>query len=646
MSEIPIEVRGHVDQRAVDQLRTCASPDVAIRGALCADAHVGYSQPIGGAVAYPDHVSVSGVGYDIGCGNKAVATSLQYGDVRGQIPQLMDEIFRRVDFGVGRKNQDKIEHPVIDRILRESPDRAVRALHQKAAAQLGTVGSGNHYVDLFRDRKTDRIWIGVHFGSRGFGHAIASGYMARAAGLQFDERVTEGEMDSPPILLDVRGALGETYLQAMALAGDYAYAGRDVVCDKVLGILGAQAIDEVHNHHNDAWRERVDGTDAWVVRKGCTPAFDGQRGFVGATMGEANLCTALAHVTTRPRPARRLRCLPWMSPPAARSNAFCCTSLTRAIARGRRASASRRKARSVTSSRRSSAPRTSSSDSTESCARARTTPGPASPAWCRTRPRCSESHDGGRLRRGGRRPAPGARRPLGRLPRLRARRGADLPQRAVPLLWYRSASRWPGRTCTIRGRTDGSRSSRRTPCSGSDNHRKATATAPRCARKQTSRLGLDARSPSAKECDSRCNTHPMPTTNRRIGLVVDETVDGALAALRAERRDLPDAALARTAVLESAVFSALVREARSTDRVRREESQRILALVRGLLPSLGLPDRVAAEVRRSLETTEAAEALDRRRAKQRALLAAPDRFGAAILEETERFDALEAGADG
>lgn len=89
-------------------------------------------------------------------------------------------------------------------------------------------------------------------------------------------------MDSPPILLDVRGALGERYLQAMELAGEYAYA----VCDRVLEILGAESVDEIHNHHNFAWREEVDGTDAWVVRKGCTPAFAGQRGFVGATMGE------------------------------------------------------------------------------------------------------------------------------------------------------------------------------------------------------------------------------------------------------------------------------------------------------------------------------------------------------------------------
>ena len=75
----------------------------------------------------------------------------------------------------------------------------------------------------------------------------------------------------------------------MELAGEYAYAGRDTVVAKVLEILGAEATYEVHNHHNFAWRERHFGTDVWVIRKGCTPAFPGQEGFVGATMGEPSV---------------------------------------------------------------------------------------------------------------------------------------------------------------------------------------------------------------------------------------------------------------------------------------------------------------------------------------------------------------------
>jgi tRNA-splicing ligase RtcB len=129
----------------------------------------------------------------------------------------------------------------------------------------------------------------VHFGSRGFGHKTASGFLSLAAGGRFDERGREGEMDSPPVLLHVGSELGQAYIAAMQLAGEYAYAGRDVVVERVLEILGARATYEVHNHHNFAWREKHFGVDVWVIRKGCTPAFPDQEGFVGATMGEPSV---------------------------------------------------------------------------------------------------------------------------------------------------------------------------------------------------------------------------------------------------------------------------------------------------------------------------------------------------------------------
>jgi tRNA-splicing ligase RtcB len=141
-------------------------------------------------------------------------------------------------------------------------------------------------VDLFRDEATDRVVIGVHFGSRGFGHGTASGFLALAQGLSWGDRAEGGEMYSPPVLLHKDSALGYQYIEAMKLAGDYAYAGRDIVCQKVLEILGAEAMDEVHNHHNFAWLEHTAWGLAWVVRKGATPLWPGQRGFVGGSMGE------------------------------------------------------------------------------------------------------------------------------------------------------------------------------------------------------------------------------------------------------------------------------------------------------------------------------------------------------------------------
>jgi tRNA-splicing ligase RtcB len=182
----------------------------------------------------------------------------------------MDEIARRISFGVGVPNDEQADHAVLDEI-REAPVGFQREMLDLAAKQLGTVGGGNHYVDLFHD-ENGRVWVGVHFGSRGFGHKTASRYFG------------EGPMDAPPELLTIDSEQGQEYIAAMELAGRYAYAGRDVVVDKVLEILGTTALDEVHNHHNYAWREQHSGESWWVVRKGCTPAFPGQRGFVGATM--------------------------------------------------------------------------------------------------------------------------------------------------------------------------------------------------------------------------------------------------------------------------------------------------------------------------------------------------------------------------
>lgn len=287
---IPTTVYGDVDERAVEQLDRCARAGNAIRGVLCADGHVGYSQPIGGAVAYPDHISPSGVGYDIACGNKAVRTNVLVDDLMPDLAGVMDAIYDRISFGVGRKNNEPVDHPVLDEI-RDAEFASQRGLRDMAAQQLGTVGSGNHYVDLF-DGDDGYVWVGVHFGSRGFGHKTASGFLALAEGKRFGEHATQGEMDSPPILFHVDSDLGQAYIAAMSLAGSYAYAGRDVVVDKVLEILGAESTYEVHNHHNFAWRERHDDTDVWVVRKGCTPAFPGQAGFVGATMGEPSVILA------------------------------------------------------------------------------------------------------------------------------------------------------------------------------------------------------------------------------------------------------------------------------------------------------------------------------------------------------------------
>lgn len=269
-----IPVWGEPLEDAVAQAVTCARRAEAF--ALMADHHIGYAMPIGGVAAYAEHISPSGVGFDISCGNKVVLLDADAGEVRSFIKEIMDDIWNQVSFGIGRKNAEEVDHELFhDDPAWDIP--VVKKLKGLAREQLGTVGSGNHYVDLFVDEQ-DRVWCGVHFGSRGFGHHLATHFIKAGGG--------KDGINVEPVLLHVDSPLGQEYIAAMKLAGRYAYAGRDWVCQKVASILGARVVDEVHNHHNFSWRETHAGRDLWVVRKGATPAFPGQRSFVGGTMAE------------------------------------------------------------------------------------------------------------------------------------------------------------------------------------------------------------------------------------------------------------------------------------------------------------------------------------------------------------------------
>jgi tRNA-splicing ligase RtcB len=267
---------GPVDERSAAQLARCLEAEPGALGVLCADHHLGYSMPIGGVVAYRGLVSPSAVGYDIGCGNMAVRTDALASEV--DVPTVMRDIASHVSFGMGRNNQEAVDHPVLDE-LRTSPVGVQRSGVQKAAAQLGTVGSGNHYVDLFVDEADGALWVGVHFGSRGIGHMTASWALEKAG-------ASSNDMDAPPCVIPTASELGQDYFVGMEIAGRYAYAGREWVVNRVLRILGARPLMTVHNHHNYAWVERHGGEDWFVHRKGATPAFPDQLGFVGGTMGD------------------------------------------------------------------------------------------------------------------------------------------------------------------------------------------------------------------------------------------------------------------------------------------------------------------------------------------------------------------------
>jgi tRNA-splicing ligase RtcB len=279
------------EEAAIQQLIMCAGDGRAAAGALMGDGHLGYSMPVGGVVGYRGHVSPSGVGYDIACGNKAVRLNAKGTDVRKDIKRIMNEVQKKISFGIGRSNKESVEHELFDDNSwnldcigeigkRTKGKEGSSNLKDIAASQLGTVGSGNHYVDIFVDENDD-VWVGCHFGSRGLGHKIATYFLHKAGG--------KDDINAYPTLISDTSELGLDYIECMKLAGRYAYAGRDWVCDRVAKILRAKVVEEIHNHHNFAWEEEHNGEKLWVVRKGATPAFPGQLGFVGGSMGDKSV---------------------------------------------------------------------------------------------------------------------------------------------------------------------------------------------------------------------------------------------------------------------------------------------------------------------------------------------------------------------
>lgn len=271
-----LTIIGNHDEKTIAQMWRCLGVGKAAYGVLCADGHLGYAQPVGGVIAYKDQVSISGVGFDIGCGNMAVRLDTPYNKIKDRVEVIARDIEKQVSFGLGRVNNTQVEHELFDdkELWKAAGTNNYKDL---AVSQLGTVGSGNHYVDIFEDEE-GCVWIGVHFGSRGLGHKSASKYLRKAGG--------KDGMDVAPALVDIDSELGQKYIHAMELAGQYAYAGREWVVETVRKIIGGRITEKVHNHHNYAWVEEHFGEKYFVVRKGATPAFPGQKGFVGGSMGD------------------------------------------------------------------------------------------------------------------------------------------------------------------------------------------------------------------------------------------------------------------------------------------------------------------------------------------------------------------------
>jgi tRNA-splicing ligase RtcB len=276
------------EDSAVEQMENACRLPISVRGALMPDAHMGYGLPIGGVLATRDAVIPYAVGMDIACRMRLTVTDIPVSALGDDRDRLKNALVRETSFGVGSKFKPRREHPVMDEDWTISPV-TIRD-KDKAWAQLGTSGSGNHFVE-YGTLSVESEKLGVeprtylailsHSGSRGTGSDVAKHYSKVAQGLH-------GDLPRELVhlaWLDLESADGQEYWAAMELMGRYAAANHELIHRHMVKSLGCEVLYDLENHHNFAWREEYDGEEVIVHRKGATPAAVGARGIIPGSMG-------------------------------------------------------------------------------------------------------------------------------------------------------------------------------------------------------------------------------------------------------------------------------------------------------------------------------------------------------------------------
>jgi tRNA-splicing ligase RtcB len=280
-----------IDAGAHQQMRQACALPMARGAALMPDAHIGYGLPIGGVLALEGAVVPYAVGVDIACRMKLSIFDLPPQSLEDKFSHFQNALERGTKFGIGVEYKRPMEHPVMDqdwtvtRITRENRDKAWR--------QLGTSGSGNHFVEFGEFTLAEAapelnlapgkyVALLSHSGSRGTGASVCSTYSAIAQS-RLDARYRDfGRL----AWLDMASEAGQEYWAAMNLMGDYAAANHAVIHQQVSKLLGAEAVAGVENHHNFAWLEQHGDRELVVHRKGATPAGAGVLGVIPGSMAD------------------------------------------------------------------------------------------------------------------------------------------------------------------------------------------------------------------------------------------------------------------------------------------------------------------------------------------------------------------------
>lgn len=298
MSKYKIWGEALIDQAAKDQMTKACSMLPCTGGALMPDSHVGYSAPIGAVIALENAVFPYGVGVDIGCRMKMSVLDIPVKELTNRHESLCDALRGGTLFGAGKEFGKPNDHEVLERDWSSYP--ICSKLKDKAHKQLGTSGSGNHFVDLGILEIVCNKWVNrdelgcyksyncgdkflviiSHSGSRGTGHNVCMHYHGLA------EKQHPDPTNNKLSWLDMDTQDGQDYWREMNLMGDYSAANHDIIHKSISSLMGAEVITEVENHHNFAWKETHNSKELFVHRKGATPAGAGVLGIIPGSMAD------------------------------------------------------------------------------------------------------------------------------------------------------------------------------------------------------------------------------------------------------------------------------------------------------------------------------------------------------------------------